>query len=196
MRKLLFCAASFRFEAPRGGQAPCFFGAKRPPRQARPPAFSARSAARVAVCPSLPRRAVCPLAVCGKKPRSGGRMPFCCGATAPPCRTAEGKAKRISETRTNTLTFVRIYGIIIWRKRQTAAQTPRAGMQKYPSGSRGSPAKGVVRETVARVQIPPSAPALKPVALVTGFCFLPLRAHRKSRLRATGFPAPKARSPK
>ena len=31
-------------------------------------------------------------------------------------------------------------------------------MQKYPSGSRGSPAKGVVRETVARVQIPPSAP--------------------------------------
>ena len=146
MCKLLFCAASFRFEAPRGGQAPCFFGAKRPPRQARPPAFSARSAARVAVCPSLPRRAVCPLAVCGKKPRSGGRMPFCCGATAPPCRTAEGKAKRISETRTNTLTFVRIYGIIIWRKRQTAAQTPRAGMQKYPSGSRGSPAKGVVRD--------------------------------------------------
>ena len=31
-------------------------------------------------------------------------------------------------------------------------------MQKYPSGSRGSPAKGVVRETVARIQIPPSAP--------------------------------------
>ena len=31
-------------------------------------------------------------------------------------------------------------------------------VQKYPSGSRGSPAKGVVRETVARVQIPPSAP--------------------------------------
>ena len=34
-------------------------------------------------------------------------------------------------------------------------------MQKYPSGSRGSPAKGVVRETVARVQIPPSAPIRK-----------------------------------
>ena len=32
------------------------------------------------------------------------------------------------------------------------------GMRKYPSGSRGSPAKGVVRETAARVQIPPSAP--------------------------------------
>ncbi len=28
----------------------------------------------------------------------------------------------------------------------------------YPSGSRGSPAKGVVRETAARVQISPSAP--------------------------------------
>ncbi len=33
------------------------------------------------------------------------------------------------------------------------------GMQKYPSGRRGSPAKGVGRETVARVQIPPSAPS-------------------------------------
>ena len=32
------------------------------------------------------------------------------------------------------------------------------GMQKYPSGRRGSPAKGVVWETAARVQIPPSAP--------------------------------------
>ena len=31
-------------------------------------------------------------------------------------------------------------------------------LQKYPSGRRGSPAKGVGRETVARVQIPPSAP--------------------------------------
>ena len=31
-------------------------------------------------------------------------------------------------------------------------------MQKYPRGSRGSPAKGVVWETVARVRIPPSAP--------------------------------------
>ena len=30
--------------------------------------------------------------------------------------------------------------------------------QKYPRGSRGSPAKGVVWETVARVRIPPSAP--------------------------------------
>ena len=31
-------------------------------------------------------------------------------------------------------------------------------MEKYPRGRRGSPAKGVVRETVARVQIPPSPP--------------------------------------
>ena len=31
----------------------------------------------------------------------------------------------------------------------------------YPSGSRGSPAKGVVRETAARVQISPSAPKRK-----------------------------------
>ena len=27
-------------------------------------------------------------------------------------------------------------------------------MEKYPRGRRGSPAKGVVRDTVARVQIP------------------------------------------
>ena len=31
-------------------------------------------------------------------------------------------------------------------------------MEKYPSGRRGSPAKGVVRESVARVQIPLSPP--------------------------------------
>ncbi len=31
-------------------------------------------------------------------------------------------------------------------------------MEKYPRGRRGSPAKGVVRETVARVQIPLSPP--------------------------------------
>ena len=31
-------------------------------------------------------------------------------------------------------------------------------MEKYPSGRRGSPAKGVVWETAARVQIPPSPP--------------------------------------
>ncbi len=47
-------------------------------------------------------------------------------------------------------------------------------MQKYPSGSRGSPAKGVVRETVARVQIPPSAPSeynpnLKPILVGGAF---------------------------
>ena len=31
-------------------------------------------------------------------------------------------------------------------------------LEKYPRGRRGSPAKGVGRETGARVQIPPSAP--------------------------------------
>ena len=45
-------------------------------------------------------------------------------------------------------------------------------LQKYPSGRRGSPAKGVGRETVARVQIPPSAPTRKPrTAMVPGFSF-------------------------
>ena len=36
--------------------------------------------------------------------------------------------------------------------------------EKYPRGRRGSPAKGVVRETVARVQIPLSPPTLRAVA--------------------------------
>ena len=31
-------------------------------------------------------------------------------------------------------------------------------MEKYSRGRRGAPAKGVVRETAARVQIPPSPP--------------------------------------
>ena len=31
-------------------------------------------------------------------------------------------------------------------------------MEKYPRGRRGAPAKGVVRDTVARVQIPLSPP--------------------------------------
>ena len=42
----------------------------------------------------------------------------------------------------------------------TLFQADLFGTQKYPSGRRGSPAKGVGRETVARVQIPPSAPKL------------------------------------
>ena len=33
-------------------------------------------------------------------------------------------------------------------------------MEKYPRGRRGSPAKGVVRDTVARVQIPLSPPQI------------------------------------
>ena len=131
MCKPLFCAASFGLEAP--------------PR-ASSPAFSARSAARRDVCPSLPRRAARPF--CSLRQEAALAVPCALllrrsSAAMPP---KGRKAKRISETRTNTLTFVRIYGIIIWRKRQTAAQTPRAGMQKYPSGSRGSPAKGVVRD--------------------------------------------------
>ena len=32
-------------------------------------------------------------------------------------------------------------------------------MEKYSRGRRGAPAKGVGRETVARVQIPPSPPS-------------------------------------
>lgn len=59
------------------------------------------------------------------------------------------------------------YGIIIWYCGDDDPQCEPT-VQKYPSGSRGSPAKGVVRETVARVQIPPSAPALKPVAPCDG----------------------------
>ena len=50
-------------------------------------------------------------------------------------------------------------------------------MQKYPSGRRGSPAKGVGGlKTRARVQIPPSAPMKNPVTTtVTGF-FLSLNS--------------------
>ena len=44
-------------------------------------------------------------------------------------------------------------------------------MQKYPSGSRGSPAKGVVRETVAWVQIPSSAPRRRKAKFLKG-CLL------------------------
>lgn len=51
------------------------------------------------------------------------------------------------------------YGIIIWHCGDDDPQCEPT-VQKYPSGSRGSPAKGVVRETVARVQIPPSAPCV------------------------------------
>ena len=52
---------------------------------------------------------------------------------------------------------------------------PPTGMQKYPSGRRGSPAKGVGRETVARVQIPPSAPenlGIVELQRFRGFLFL------------------------
>ena len=44
-----------------------------------------------------------------------------------------------------------VYGIILKHERVQA-------LQKYSSGWRGAPAKGIGRETGARVQIPPSAP--------------------------------------
>ena len=46
-------------------------------------------------------------------------------------------------------------------------------MEKYSRGRRGAPAKGVGRETGARVQIPPSPPTvngLKPMVL--GYFFI------------------------
>ena len=45
-------------------------------------------------------------------------------------------------------------------------------MEKYPSGRRGSPAKGVVRVTAARVQIPAS-PLLEPLRTIVlkGFLY-------------------------
>ena len=56
-------------------------------------------------------------------------------------------------------------------------------LQKYPSGRRGSPAKGVGRETVARVQIPPSAPTRRKREKACGeffyFYLVMLRAVRK-----------------
>ena len=42
-------------------------------------------------------------------------------------------------------------------KKKSVSSNP-FDLQKYPRGRRGSPAKGVGRETGARVQIPPSAP--------------------------------------
>lgn len=55
--------------------------------------------------------------------------------------------------------------------------------QKYPSGSRGSPAKGVVRETVARVQIPPSAPyRARRLEKTAGFLFIESCGKRGSEL--------------
>ena len=46
------------------------------------------------------------------------------------------------------------------------------GLRKYPRGRRGSPAKGVGRETGARVQIPPSAPSCSVLYAKTLFFFL------------------------
>ena len=68
---------------------------------------------------------------------------------------------------------------------------PVFGMQKYPSGRRGSPAKGVGRETVARVQIPPSAPNPE---VFTGKDF-GIFYSRKSLALILGGPYPPAKTP-
>ena len=44
-------------------------------------------------------------------------------------------------------------------------------LEKYSRGRRGAPAKGVGRETGARVQIPPSPPE-QPLGFSSGCCFL------------------------
>ena len=49
---------------------------------------------------------------------------------------------------------------------------PTGYVQKYPSGRRGSPAKGVgCVKSAARVQIPPSAPTKSPRRQAGGFCW-------------------------
>ena len=48
-------------------------------------------------------------------------------------------------------------------------------MEKYSRGRRGAPAKGVGRETGARVQIPPSPPKTDKFRLVS-FYFLPIHS--------------------
>ena len=53
----------------------------------------------------------------------------------------------------NILTSLKIYAIILY-----AITNYKFTLEKYPRGRRGSPAKGVVRESVARVQIPLSPP--------------------------------------
>ena len=65
------------------------------------------------------------------------------------------------------------------------------GLRKYPSGRRGSPAKGVGRETVARVQIPPSAPNPE---VFTGKDF-GIFYSRKSLALILGGPYPPAKTP-
>ena len=70
-------------------------------------------------------------------------------------------------SRKYTLTIRRKYGIVIERTEKSAPLARRtrrtlSRMQKYPRGSRGSPAKGVVPLPVARVRISSSAPRKKP----------------------------------
>ena len=59
-------------------------------------------------------------------------------------------------------------------------------MQKYPRGSRGSPAKGVVWETVARVRISSSAPKNAPACLVRFLACMSVRTCELPRVRARG----------
>ena len=53
-------------------------------------------------------------------------------------------------------------------------------LEKYSSGRRGAPAKGVGRVTVARVQIPPSPPIHPGTFWFRGFTFLPVCRQRQS----------------
>ena len=47
-------------------------------------------------------------------------------------------------------------------------------MERYPRGRRDVPAKDAVRETVARVQIPPSPPSETDKNTLSVFCFYEL----------------------
>ena len=60
--------------------------------------------------------------------------------------------------------------------------------EKYPRGRRGSPAKGVVRETVARVQIPLSPPSL--TSTNHRVCWGLLLGAARGMLLAAAFPFP------
>ena len=42
-----------------------------------------------------------------------------------------------------------LYCVSLYGKAGDVSRNPLVGVQMYPSGSRGSPAKGVVRETAA-----------------------------------------------
>ena len=60
------------------------------------------------------------------------------------------------------LTFVKSSSIITFALQESNVNIiSKNNSEKYSRGRRGAPAKGVGRETGARVQIPPSAPRKK-----------------------------------